>query len=104
AECLGSGLKTGFLDLVGGAPAELLRMADGVDRASGVRIGGTFAAAAGVKIAFTEATASISSCGKIEPASRPYTVTKRGSQLQVEISNEPKPLVVLLGLNNVFTG
>lgn len=104
AECLGSGLKTGFLDLVGGAPAELIRLADGVGRASGVRIGGTFAAAAGVKMEFTEGTVSISSCGKLVPALRPYTVTKRGSQLQVVIVNEPKPLVILLGPDNVFTG
>ena len=104
AECLGSGLKTGLLDLVGGAPAELIRLTDAEGRASGVRIGGTFAAAGGVKIEFTEATASISSCGKLEKASRPYTVTKRGNQLQVEIVNDPKPLVIMLGPNNVFTG
>ena len=104
AECLGSGLKTGFLDLIGGAPAELLRLADSAGRASGVRIGGTFAAAAGVKMEFTEGTVSISSCGKLERASRPYTVTKRGNQLQVEIVNEPKPLVIMLGPTNVFTG
>jgi hypothetical protein len=55
-------------------------------------------------MAFSEGTVNISSCGKLEPAARPYTVTKRGTQLQVEISNEPKPLVVLLEPNNVFTG
>jgi hypothetical protein len=104
AECLGSGLKTGFLDLVGGAPAELLRLADGAGRAPGVRIGGTFAAAGGVKLEFSEGTVSMSSCGKLESASQSYTVTKRGSQLQVEIANEPKPLVIMLGPNNVFTG
>lgn len=31
-------------------------------------------------------------------------MTKRGNQLQVEIANTPKPLVVVLGPNNVFTG
>ena len=104
AECLGSGLKTGFLDLVGGAPAELIRLADSAGRVPGVRIGGTFAAAGGVKLEFSEGTVSLSSCGKLESSARPYTVTKRGTPLQVEISNEPKPLVVLLGPNNVFTG
>ena len=69
-----------------------------------MRIGGTFAAAGGVKIDFSEGTASISSCGKLLPASRSYTVTKRGNQLQVDIPNDPKPLVVMLGPNNVFTG
>ena len=102
-ECFGKGLKTGFLDLVGGPAAELLRLADS-EKAHGVRIGGTFAAAGGIKIEFTEATASISSCGKLETASRPYTVTKRGNQLQVEIVNEPKPLVIMLGPDSVFTG
>ena len=104
AECLGSGLKTGFLDLIGGAPAELLRLADNSDKAPGVRIGGTFATAGGLTIEFTEGMANLSKCGKLEPASRSYTVTKRGTQLQVEIPNEPKPLVILLGPNNVFTG
>jgi hypothetical protein len=104
AECLGSGLKTGFLDLIGGAPAELLKMANEAVNPPGVRIGGTFAGPAGLTIYFDNAGASLRSCGKLEPDSRDYTVTKRGTQLQVEIANEPKPLVVVLGPNNVFTG
>jgi hypothetical protein len=104
AECLSSGLKTGFIDLVGGAPAELLRLADSSGNTSGVRIGGTFATAGGLTIEFTNQGASISNCGKLNASSRGYTVTQRGGQLQVEILNEPKPLVVLLGPNNVFTG
>jgi len=104
AECLGSGLQTGLLDLAGFGASPLAKVVTDGASVPGVRIGGTFAAAGGVKIGFTEETASISSCGKLEPAGGAYTVTKRGNQLQVEIANEPKPLVVLLGSNNVFTG
>ena len=70
----------------------------------GVRIGGTVAGPAGLTLSFDNAAANLSSCGKLEPESRDYTVMKRGDQLQVEIANTPKPLVVLLGQNNVFTG
>jgi hypothetical protein len=104
AECLGSGLQTGLIDLVGFSKHPLAEVFLNGVNPSGVRIGGTFAAAGGLTIEFTNQAANISKCGKLEPASREYTVTNRGGQLQVEISNEPKPLVVLLGPNNVFTG
>jgi hypothetical protein len=70
----------------------------------GLRLGGTFAAAGGLKIWFSNQTATITGCGKLQAAGGSYTVTKRGNQLQVEVANEPKPLIVLLGPNNVFTG
>jgi len=103
-ECLGKGLTTGFIDFVGGAPAQLLNTAMKTLSPPGVRIGGTFAGPAGLTLSFDNAAANLSSCGKLEPESRDYTVMKRGDQLQVEIANTPKPLVVLLGQNNVFTG
>ena len=104
AECVGKGLATGFVDFVGGAPAKLLNEAMNPLTTPGVRIGGTFAGPAGLTLSFDNAAANLSSCGKLEPESRNYTVTKRGDQLQVEIANTPKPLVVVLGPNNVFTG
>ena len=104
AECLGKGFQTGLLDLAGFGGNPLTAVVTNGESFPGVRIGGSFAAAGGVKLEFSEGTATISSCGKLIPASRSYTVTKRGNQLQVDISNEPKPLVVVLGPNNVFTG
>ena len=104
AECLGKGLTTGFIDFVGGAPADLLKAAKSDANPPGVRIGGTFAAPAGLTLLFDNGAANLSSCGKLIPDSRNYTVSKRGNQLQVEIANMPKPLVVVLGPNNVFTG
>jgi len=104
AECLGSGLQTGLLDLAGFGANPLTKAVTDGESFPGVRIGGTFAAAGGVTIDFSEGSASITSCGKLQPAGGRYTVTKRGNQLQVEIFNEPKPLVVVLGPNNVFTG
>jgi hypothetical protein len=104
AECLGKGLQTGFIDFIGGAPAELLTLAAKSGNPPGVRIGGTFAGPAGLTITFDNGAATVFSCGKLEPEPRSYTVAKRGNQLQVEIANTPKPLVVVLGPNNVFTG
>jgi hypothetical protein len=104
AECLGKGFTTGLLDLAGfGAGSPLADLMKGESR-PGLRIGGTFATAGGVTLTFDSVNVNISACGKLESATRPYTVTKRGNQLQVEISNEPKALVVMLGPNNVFTG
>ena len=104
AECLGSGLQTGLLDLAGLGGNPLAKVITNGINPSGVRIGGTFAAAGGLTIAFTNQEATLSKCGKLEPATREYAVTRRGSQLQVEIPNDPKPLVIVLGPNNVFTG
>jgi len=104
AECLGKGLTTGFMDFIGGAPAQLLKEAKSEANPPGVRIGGTFAGPAGLTLLFDNASVNLTSCGKLIPSSRNYTVTKRGNQLQVEIDNAPKPLVMVLGPNNVFTG
>jgi hypothetical protein len=104
AECLGKGFTTGLLDLAGfGGGSPLAELMKGESR-PGVRIGGTFATAGGLTLTFDSVNVNISSCGKLEPATRPYTVTKRGNQLQVEIDNVPRPLVVMLGPNNAFTG
>ena len=104
AECLGNGLQTGLLDLAGLGGNPLANVVTNGINPSGVRIGGTFAASGGVTIEFTNGAATLSKCGKLQPASREYTVVRRGNQLQVEIPNEPKPLVLALGPNNVFTG
>jgi hypothetical protein len=104
-ECVSKGLMTGFFEsLVGGAPAQLMKEVKQTQNPPGVRIGGTFTGPAGLTIYFDNAGANLSKCGKLEPEGRGYTVTKRGSQLQVDIDNKPKPLVLLLGPDNVFTG
>jgi hypothetical protein len=104
AECMGKGLQTGLIDFVGFGGNPLAEAYLNGENPSGVRIGGTFAGPASPTLTFDSVNVNISSCGKLEPAARPYTVTKRGDQLQLEIPNEPKPLVVQLGQNNIFTG
>ena len=103
-ECVGKGFMTGFIDFIGGAPANLANQVKEAQNPPGVRIGGTFAGPAGPTIYFDNAGANLSKCGNLAADGRGYTVTKRGNQLQVEIDNKPKPLVIVLGPNNVFTG
>ena len=104
AECMGKGLQTGLIDFVGFGGNPLAEAYLNGENPSGVRIGGTFTGPAGLTLTFDSVNVNISSCGKLEAAARPYTVTKRGNQLHVEIPNEPKPLVVQLGPNSIFTG
>jgi len=111
AECTAKGLSTGMTDLAGLSGTGLVPggdlfgiTADNLINPAGVRIGGTFSGSGGVTLQFGNGVASLSSCGKLESDDREYTVTKRGNTLQVEISNRPQPLVVLLGPNNLFTG
>jgi hypothetical protein len=101
---MGKGLQTGLIDFVGFGGNPLAEAYLNGENPAGVRIGGTFTGPAGLTLTFDSVNVNLSSCGKLEPANRPYTVTKRGNQLEVEIANEPKPLVVLLGPNNAFTG
>ena len=104
AECVSKGFMTGFIDFIGGAPAQLLNEAKKERNPPGVRIGGTFAGAAGLTMYFDNAGVNLSKCGNLVPDGRGYTVTKRGNQLEVDIDNKPKPLVIVLGPNNVLTG
>jgi hypothetical protein len=104
AECLGSGLQKGLFDLAGLGGTIFDDVATNGINPPGLRIGGTFATAGGLTIDFTNTSASISKCGGLVQTGGDYTVTRRGNQLQVEISNQPKPLIVVLGPNNLFTG
>lgn len=104
AECAGKGFTKGLIDLAGFGGNPLADVYLNGENPSGVRVGGTFAGAGSPTLRFDNVSVNLSSCGKLEPAEHSYAVTKRGNQLQVEISNEPKPLVVLLGPNNVLIG
>jgi len=100
-ECLGQGFTT---DLLGLAGLDKLSALTQPVNPPGVRIGGTFATAAGLTVEFANENATLSHCGKLESDNREYSVTRRGNQLQVEIQNQPAPLVVLLAPNGTFTG
>ncbi len=100
-ECLGQGFTTDFLGLGG---LNDLSVFSGPSGPAGLRIGGTYTAAAGLAIGFTNENANLSGCGKLESDARRYSVTRRGNQLQVEIQNTPTPLVVLLGPDGTFSG
>jgi hypothetical protein len=98
-ECLGKGLTTGFTKSILGVDSIIPQ-----STTRGVRIGGTFKTASGLAFDFDNENANINACGKLQGPAHEYSVTRRGDQLQVEIMTEPKPLVVLLGLDGRFTG
>ena len=98
-ECLGKGLTTGFTKSILGVDSIIPQ-----STTRGVRIGGTFKTASGLALDFDNENANINACGKLQGPAHEYSVTRRGDQLQVEIMTEPKPLVVVLGLDGRFTG
>jgi len=98
-ECLGKGLSTGFTKSILGVDSIIPQ-----STTRGLRIGGTYATAAGLGINFDNENANIAACGQLQGPAHDYSVTRRGDQLQVEIMTEPKPLVVTLGPDGRFTG
>ena len=98
-ECIGKGLSTGLMDMAGVNPEALKGPA-----AAGLRIGGTFQGDDAPGIAFGSDSANLLACGKLVAQARKYSVAKRGNQLLVEIQNELKPLLVVLGPEGRFTG
>jgi hypothetical protein len=102
-ECLGKGFKEGLMDLIGlnNTP---IGNAIKESAVKGLRMGGTYRAENGISIAFNENTAFIYQCGKLIPGARNYTLAKRGDQLAISISNEPRPLVVALGASGLIVG
>ena len=99
-ECMGKGLTTGMLDLAGlGGVATALTAAR-----PGVRMGGTYKSAGSLSLIFGEESVEIAGCGQLVQDGHSYTVTRRGTLLDVAIDNEATPITVTLGADGRLTG
>jgi hypothetical protein len=98
-ECMTKGLTTGFADLLGASAAATAIGAG----PTGLRMGG-FYEGGGITLSFTDTDVNLKGCGALVPEGRGYTMSRRGDQLDITIHNDPKPLVVTLGLDKRLTG
>lgn len=97
-DCIGKSFTDGLMGMIG----INLDAMKGPQR-RGLSMGGSFKGDNGTGVSFGE-HANIIGCGKLEPESRIYAVTKRGPQILIEISNQPKPLVVAMNPNGQISG
>ena len=97
--CVGKGLGKGMAGMVG-----LDLDAIGPPGHTGLMIAGNYSDPSGAWLAFSEDSASLSSCGKLIPLALKYSITKRGSTLALQMANEPRPFTLVLGSDGNITG
>lgn len=98
-ECIGKGFTTGLFDMAGVNP----NLAEGAAQA-GLRMSGVYKGAGTISLMFDQDSTSLDNCGKLVAAGHPYSVAKRGSQLLVEVQNEPQAFVLSLGPDGRLNG
>ena len=98
-ECMGKGLTTGLFDMAGVNP----NLAEGAAQA-GLRMSGVYKGAGTISLMFDQDSTSLDNCGKLVDAGHQYSAAKRGSQLLVEVQNEPQAFVLTLGPDGKLNG
>jgi hypothetical protein len=100
--CLGKGLKTGFLDLIGFG--ELEKSLSDSGRA-GVILKGLYKNPATVTtLTFNDGFVSLDGCGKLAADSRNYSIEKRAGLVRITVDNEPSPIVLTMRPDGGLTG
>lgn len=95
AGCVGKGLTSGFMDLVGFG-AEAQEELTGPGRA-GVVLSGLYRNPATVTtLGFGESGVSINGCGRLVDDSHGYTIDKRSGSVRITVENEPNPIVLTM--------
>jgi hypothetical protein len=97
-DCLGQGIKVGLVDLAGGNPLAGI----GPSIAPGLRLSGRYSAGT-FAVSFDQSSATFT-CGTLIQQSLPYRVDRNGSQLQITIPIEPKPLVLSYTAQGALSG
>jgi hypothetical protein len=101
--CMGKGLGTGFMDLIGFG-AEAQESLTGPGRA-GVVLSGLYKNPATVTtLNFGADGVSIDGCGKLVADSHIYTIEKRPGSIRVSVNNEPNPIVLTMRPDGGLTG
>lgn len=103
AGCMGRGLMSGFMDLVGfGDKAQEALMGPG---RAGVVLSGLYKnPATTASLGFNENNATINGCGKLVADDHSYTIDKRPGSLHVTVDNEPHPIVLTMRPDGGLTG
>jgi hypothetical protein len=97
--CVGKGLGKGLAGMVG-----LDLDAIGAPGRTGLMIAGNYRDPSGAWLGFSESSASLSNCGKLIPVALHYSITKRGTSLVLQVTNEPRPFTLVLGPDGNMTG
>src|SRR5882672_2700391 len=101
-ECVGKGLSTGFMDMLGMGGLSL----NAVTKSSrtGLVIAGVYQSQNSVFFRFGDDTATLAGCGKLIDQPLPYTVTRQGPSLLIQFANNPKPFTATLGSDGNLSG
>jgi hypothetical protein len=99
-ECVGKGLSTGFMAMLGletvGAITKPTR--------TGLVMTGQYNGANGVRLTFGDDRVTLAGCGQLVDNSLAYTLAKRGLALLVQLAIDPKPITAVLGPDGNISG
>ena len=103
AGCMGKGLMSGFMDLVGfGDKAQESLMGSG---RAGVVLSGLYKnPATTTSLGFNESSVAINGCGKLVADDHSYSIDKRPDSVQVTVENEPHPIMLTMRPDGGLTG
>jgi hypothetical protein len=101
-ECVGKGLSTGLMDMLGMGGLNLDSVAKSAR--TGLVIAGVYDSPNGVFFRFSDDDATLSGCGKLVPLPLKYTVTRQGLALLIQFGNTPKPFTAALGPDGNLVG
>jgi hypothetical protein len=103
AGCMGKGLMSGFMDLIGfGDKAQESFMGSG---RAGVVLSGLYKnPATTTSLGFNENNVAINGCGKLVADDHSYSIDKRPGSVQVTVENEPHPIMLTMRPDGGLTG
>ncbi len=98
-ECVGKGFLSGIFTTVAGDPSKITAPSH-----AGLSVTGSYKDNNGIQLVFSDDSVAISGCGKLIPDGHGYTVGKIGSQLAIQIQNQPKAILLALGPDGKLVG
>ncbi len=105
-DCVGKGLSTGLMDMLGMGGMNLDPAAKAVR--TGLVVAGVYQSQNSgqnvVFFRFADDEATLSSCGKLVGQPLKYTVTRQGPSLLIQFANTPKPFTAALGPDGNLVG
>ena len=98
-ECVGKGFLDGIIGMTGIDPAKITAPAR-----AGLRVTGSYKDNSGIQLVFGDDSVAIAGCGKLVTDGHGYTVGKIGSQLAIQIQNQPKAILLAFGPDGKLVG